>query len=162
MDMSLKPCSPMRILIADPQPASCMLIEKLLGLQGYFRVCPANSFEELTALTHYHPALHERFDLLIVNAKLLTDANIDPAKFCVNNSRLRNVLVYGAPELAMLNAGELCSKPQQRVQVLTAFNCEQVIDFLNTIDPGAVVGWAYGNGPARQIHTSNLGDMTLH
>lgn len=127
--------NPMRILVADDQLESCKLIDKSLGMQGYFRVCSVRSFEELTRLTHYSPSLYERFDLLIINVKLLTDAGINPIEFCVNNSRLRNVLLHGSPELAERYDCDLWSYSQHIVRVLATFSHEKVFEFLELIGP---------------------------
>lgn len=126
--------SPIRILIADGGPESCKVIDKSLGMQGYFRVCYGSSFEELTRLTDCNPSRYERFDLLIVNVKVLTDAGIGPIEFCLNNSRLRNVLLHGSAELATRYDCDLSSSSQHIVRVLASYSHEQVFDFLKIIN----------------------------
>ncbi|WP_409319253.1 hypothetical protein [Pseudomonas sp. KCJK9016] len=133
MVSSMSECSFLRILVADDQFEQCVLIEKSLSLLGYFRVCPVNTFHELTLLSHFSPNTYERFDLLIVNAKLITSAGLDVAKFCVNNSRFRHVLVYGG-EYSQAKPQNLSVKPHHQVRRLGSLTHQSLVEFLSVID----------------------------
>ncbi|WP_445177503.1 hypothetical protein [Pseudomonas sp. McL0111] len=133
MKVSSSGNSQMRVLVADQQCAQRIVIEKSLSLLGYFRVCPVSSFEELTLLSHYSPNLYERFDLLIVNAELISAAGINAADFCLNNSRFRHVLIYDSSR-ERRGIKTLSTVPHHQVRVVDAMGFEVLTDFLALID----------------------------
>lgn len=125
--------SPMRLLIADQDSRRRVSVEKTLAILGYFRVCPTKSFDELTALTHFSPGLYDRFDLLIINADLISAAGLDTLDFCVNNSRLRHVLIYdstAAPDTPKT----LSKRPNHQVRLIETISYDALVDFLKLID----------------------------
>lgn len=132
--ISLPPTSrSMRVLVADYQCEQRIVIEKTLAVLGYFRVCPVTSFHELTVLTHYSPSLYERFDLLILNAELVSTAGLSVLDFCVNNPRLRHVLVYGShggPGSTQI----LSDQSQHQVRLVDTISYGALVDFLSLID----------------------------
>lgn len=123
----------MRILVADHQCEQRIVVEKSLGLLGYFRICPVASFRELTALTHYSPSLYERFDLLILNAELVSSAEINVLDFCVNNPRLRHVLVYGS-SCGQGRTKALSDPSLHQVRLVDTISYETLADFFSLID----------------------------
>ncbi|MBK5416211.1 hypothetical protein [Pseudomonas sp. TH31] len=123
--------SSMRVLVADHQCEQRIVIEKSLGILRYFRVCPVASFRELTMLTHYSPNLYDRFDLLIVNADLISAAGLNVVDFCVNNPRLRHVLIYGSRSGGTKT---LSDQPQHQVRRIDTISYEALVDFLWLID----------------------------
>lgn len=125
--------SPMRLLITDQDCRRRVVIEKTLAALGYFRVCPTKSFHELTALTHYSPRLYDRFDLLIVNAELISAVGLDALDFCVNNSRLRHVLIYGA-KAGLDTPKTLSERPNHQVRLIETICYDALVDFLKVID----------------------------
>lgn len=123
----------MRILIADHRCEQRIVIEKSLGLLGYFRVCPVSSFRDLTVLTHYNPSLYERFDLLILNADLVSSAGINVVDFCVNNPRFKHVLIYGSP--CEQGRTKMLSDPSlYQVQLVDTISYEALVDFFSLIN----------------------------
>lgn len=125
--------SPMRLLIAEPDCRRRVAVEKTLAILGYFRVCPTKTFHELTALTHYSPDLYDRFDLLIINAELISDAGLDALDFCVDNSRLRHVLIYNSK--AASDAPKTLSElPHHQVRLVETISYDELVDFLKLID----------------------------
>ncbi|MBK5415449.1 hypothetical protein [Pseudomonas sp. TH31] len=125
----------MRVLVADHQCEQRIVIEKSLGILRYFRVCPVASFRELTMLTHYSPNLYDRFDLLIVNADLISAAGLNVVDFCVNNPRLRHVLIYGSPPGG---AKTLSDQPHHQVRRIDTISYEALVDFLWLIDKNVI------------------------
>ena len=123
----------MRILIADHDCNRRVVIEKTLAILGYFRVCPTKSFHELTALTHYSPSLYDRFDLLIINAELISEAGLDALNFCVDNSRLRHVLIYNS-KAASDTPKTLSELPHHQVRIVKTISYDALVGFLKFID----------------------------
>lgn len=123
----------MRILVADHQCEQRIVVEKSLGLLGYFRVCPAVSFRELTAFTHYSPSLYERFDLLILNADLVSSAGINVLDFCVNNPRFRHVLIYGS-SCGQGRTKMLSDPSPYQVRLVDTISYEALVDFFSLIN----------------------------
>ena len=109
------------------------LSKKTLAILGYFRVCPTKSFHELTALTHYSPDLYDRFDLLIINADLISAVGLDALDFCVNNSRLRHVLIYDS-KAAPVTPKTLFERPNHRVRRIKTISYDALVDFLKLTD----------------------------
>lgn len=125
--------NPMRLLIADHDSTRRASVEKTLAILGYFRVCPTRSFDELTALTHFSPGLYDRFDLLIINAELISAVGLDTLDFCVNNSRLRHVLIYdstAAPDTPKT----LSKRSNHQVRLIETISYDALVDFLKLID----------------------------
>lgn len=86
MNSSSLPCALTRVLVADCQWEQRTVIEKTLGMLGYFRVCPAASFNELAILMHYSSNVPDRFDLLILNADLVLMAGRSVWDVCAISS----------------------------------------------------------------------------
>ncbi|MBX9404843.1 hypothetical protein K5E40_04025 [Pseudomonas baetica] len=123
-----------RVLVADPQSEQRSLIEKDLNVFGYYRIATASSFRDLVTLTHYSPDPGERFDLLIVNANLITAAGINARDFCLNNPRLRHALIY-EPERQQRWSKTFTERPRQQVRLIRTIDRAELMDFLLAIDP---------------------------
>ncbi|WP_343327511.1 hypothetical protein [Pseudomonas putida] len=80
----------LRILIADEQHFNRLRIERSFNQLGHFGVAPVQSLEELLVLVEY---ASEPFDLLVVNAAL-AGGKLNLLDFCLDNDRLRCVLIY--------------------------------------------------------------------
>ncbi|GLH52130.1 hypothetical protein RS3R6_03110 [Pseudomonas atacamensis] len=125
--------NPLRILVADKRFEQRVIVEKCLGLMGYYKVCPAGCFEEMITLTHINSPLVDRFDLLIVNANLVVSAGVDVFDFCFHNSRVKNVLVYEAA----LEAGTSTTYKKKfnwKLRLIPGVGAEALEDFLSLID----------------------------
>jgi hypothetical protein len=123
----------MRVLVADPQCERSIIIEKILSTFGYFRVCPVASFRELTVLTHYSPSLYDRFDLLILNAELVSSAGLNALDFCLNNPRLRHVIIHGSP-CEQGDSKTLSDQAHHQVRRVDTISYDALADFLSLID----------------------------
>lgn len=126
----------MRILIADQQCAQRSLIEKNLNGLGYYRVAPVSCFQDFVTLTHYSPNAFERFDLVIVNAELVSAEGVKALDFCLGNARLRHALIYD-PLSQQRSPKTFSEHAGQQVRVLKTIDLSQLGDFLSLIDPNA-------------------------
>lgn len=116
------PNKALTILIADEQHLQRLYIEKMLNHLGYYRVIPVQTLEEVLILMAI-PA--EPFDVLIVNAGLLTPGSDAPV------FQARHVLVYddrdvGAPAAA---------NPAVLVRLPGAVDSINLEHFMDIIDP---------------------------
>lgn len=128
------PCKSLRILVADQECTRRSMIENdLIGL-GYYRVTPAICFSDLITLTHYSPDPFERFDLVVINAELVTAAGVKALDFCLENARLRHVLVYDSGFQRRLPR-TFNQSPSQQIRLINKINLTQLVDFLSLIDP---------------------------
>jgi hypothetical protein len=126
----------LRILIADQQCTQRSLIEKYLNGIGYYRVAPVSCFQDLVTLTHYSLTVFERFDLVVVNAELVSAGGVKALDFCLGNPRLRHALIYDS--FSQQRSPETFSgDPSQQVRVLDTIDRLQLEDFLTLIDPSA-------------------------
>ena len=85
------PNKALRILIADAQHVQRVGLEKILNRQGYYRIAPVSSLEELLILTEYAV---KPFDLLLINQLLLGSPEVDPGMFSHSHPSIRNALIY--------------------------------------------------------------------
>ena len=92
--------SPLRVLIADSSGVQRMIIEKMLSLNGYFRVAPVESFAHLLIYTQY--ALRP-FDIVLVNSEVAIDSGVDIYSFCTTDMNIQNFIVYNAMEYDVPN-----------------------------------------------------------
>lgn len=123
----------MRVLIAEHQFEQRIVIERSLGLLGYFRICPVASFYDLIALSHYSPSIYDRFDLLIVNAKLVSTEGLNVLAFFVNNPRFKHVLIYDTNREQGGGTKILSDQPYQQVRLVNTFSYEALVDFISLI-----------------------------
>lgn len=123
----------MRVLIADHQCKQRVVIDKVLGGLGYFRICHAASFDELISLTNYKPSAYDRFDLLIFNAELVSSAGRDAVDFVVNNARLKHALIYGAHRRSN-NLQPLVGHSEHQVRLVDTINYYALVDFFSLVD----------------------------
>jgi|PersoiStandDraft_1058852.scaffolds.fasta_scaffold129150_1 CheY-like chemotaxis protein len=128
------PGKPMRILIVDQHSMRRSQIEKNLNTLGHYRVATADSFPDMLALTHYSPDRFERFDLLIINASLISAEGIDALDFCLNNPRLRHALVY-EPDRKQYSSQTFSVRPRQQVRLIRSVDFSELVDFLLLIEP---------------------------
>lgn len=85
------PTPSLRILIVDDQPAQCLSIERMLNQQGYYRIAPLTSFDQLMALVD---CVTEPFDLLVINSAMAACATFNQDYFFRYCPAFRHVLVY--------------------------------------------------------------------
>ncbi|AZC50511.1 hypothetical protein [Pseudomonas chlororaphis] len=135
------PTPSLRILIVDPQHSRRLNIEKMLNQQGYYRIAPMASFEDLLAL-----AVHaiEPFDLLVVNSALVTDTAFNLDDFCRNCPSIRNVLMYeGEPVASQMMDDALGSKVIQKLS--STPDIESIKNLMGLVDPPRkdVVRWPF-------------------
>jgi len=123
----------MRVLVADHHCNQRIGIEKSLRMSGCFRVCPVASFDELITLTHFSPNLYERFDLLIVNAELISRTRQGVLDFIVNNPRLRHALIYGM-HCPSGESQTLTKQPHHQVRLVDTISHNVLVDFFTVID----------------------------
>jgi len=100
----------LRVLIADEQHFHRMKIERELNQMRYFRIAPVYQLEELLTLVEYGC---EPFDLLIVNADFVGEAQFDLLAFCQDNQQLHHAFIYNGQRLQP--PGNVAR--QQRVQL---------------------------------------------
>lgn len=72
------PTPSLRILIVDDQPTQCLSIERMLNQQGYYRIAPLTSFDQLMALVD---CVTEPFDLLVINSAMAACATFNQDYF---------------------------------------------------------------------------------
>jgi len=125
--------SQMRVLVAVQRCEQRIILEKALSLMGYFRVCPVSTFEELTRLSHFSPNLYDRFDVLIVNADVVSAAGLDAADFCLNCSRFKHVLIQDSVH-AGKRPSTLSAKANHHVRMVNAIDYEALESFLSLVD----------------------------
>lgn len=85
------PTPSLRILIIDPEHLQRLSIEKMLNRNGYHRIVPVASFEELLIMVDH--AL-EPFDLVVINTASVLDADICLEDFCRQCRYIRNAMIY--------------------------------------------------------------------
>ncbi|WP_339524046.1 hypothetical protein [Pseudomonas sp. EL_65y_Pfl2_R96] len=124
----------LKILVADPQGEQRSLIEKNVNTLGYYRVMSVSSFRELVTLIRYSSESLERFDLLILNADLMSAVGVDARDFCLGNPQLRHVLIY---ELHREHhrSNTFSERPRQQVRLIRTPDRKALVDFLLLIDP---------------------------
>ncbi|MGY2292683.1 histidine kinase [Pseudomonas sp. SDO528_S397] len=125
------PTSSLRILVVDTLHERCLSIEKMLNHQGYHRIAPVTSLDEL--LTMVENAVTP-FDLLVVNSALTgTSASSLVAlfRYC---SAVRHTLIYESPPLDPLT---LLPAPGSKTIKTLAHppDHETIKAFMQAIDP---------------------------
>ncbi|MFJ2550203.1 hypothetical protein ACIOVF_27600 [Pseudomonas sp. NPDC087612] len=110
------------------------MIENDLNGLGYYRVAPVSCFSDLITLTHYSPDPFERFDLVVINAELVTAAGVKALDFCLENARLRHALIYDSA-LQRRFPRTFNQSPSQQVRLIHKIDRTQLVDFLSLIDP---------------------------
>lgn len=85
------PTASLRILIVDDQPAQCLRIEKMLNQQGYYRIAPLTSFDQLLSLVN---CVTDPFDLLVINRAMAVNATFNQRYLFRYCPAIRHVLVY--------------------------------------------------------------------
>lgn len=128
------PTLSLRILIVDDHPAQCLNIERMLNHQGYYRIAPATSFDQLIILLD---CVAEPFDLLVINRNLTAHADFNSDylfKFC---PMIRHVLVYEScpcdEKVQRLEGGSKLIKKLSRPPDICTIET-----FMQVIDPGRV------------------------
>lgn len=81
----------LRILIVDNQHLQRLGLEKILNLQGYYRIAPVATFEELLLIVQNAV---EPFDLVLINRMLVTDTAFNLDDFCHHCPSVRHALIY--------------------------------------------------------------------
>ncbi|WP_260961950.1 response regulator [Pseudomonas citri] len=87
----------LRILIADPDHAHRIVLERLLNQLGYFRIVPVSHVHELLKLVEYGS---EPFDLVLINAGLANGA-LDLQDFAAYSPQVCHGLVYNAQPVGL-------------------------------------------------------------
>ncbi|MCY7261879.1 hypothetical protein [Pseudomonas protegens] len=124
----------LRILVADQECSRRSMIEKDLNGLGYYRVAPVSCFNDLITLTHYSPDPFERFDLVVINAELVSAVGMKALDFCLENTRLRHALIYDSA-LRRQFPRTFSERPSQQVRLIQKIDRTQLLDFLSLIDP---------------------------
>ncbi|MBI6978203.1 MULTISPECIES: hypothetical protein [Pseudomonas] len=95
------PTPSLRILIIDPEHLQRLSIEKMLNRNGYHRIAPIASFEELVIMVDH---AQEPFDLVVINTASVSDTGICLEDFCIQCPSIRNALIYeGTPAGLVVN-----------------------------------------------------------
>lgn len=95
------PTPSLRILIIDPEHLQRLSIEKMLNRNGYHRIAPLASFDELQIMVDR--AL-EPFDLVVINTASVSETDICLEDFCLQCPFIRNALIYdGEPACIAVN-----------------------------------------------------------
>ena len=97
--MPVMPNKALRIMIADTDPSHRMKLEYLFNQQGYFRIAPVSSAQELMTLMAFGI---EPFDLLVVDA-CLAEGLLDLPGFFIDNPQVRHGMIYNAQQAGLLS-----------------------------------------------------------
>lgn len=124
----------LRVLVADQECSRRAQIEKDLNGLGYYRVAPVSCFSDLLTLTHYSPNPFERFDLVVINAQLMSAVGLKALDFCLGNARLRHALIYDG-DLQRRFPRTFNERASQQVRLIHKIDRMQLVDFLSLIDP---------------------------
>lgn len=81
----------MRIMIADPEHAQRLRLERDFNRQGYYAIAPVSSLEDVLTLLEYGG---RGFDLVVINASLVWTESGNLHEFCVGHPLMRQVRVY--------------------------------------------------------------------
>src|SRR5437868_539077 len=121
----------LRILIADEQHFHRMKIERMLNEFGYFRIAPVHCVEELLTLVEYGS---EPFDLVMINASLVAEVDLDLLAFCGDNQQIHHGFIYDGQHVQLTTSKV---RQPQRVQVIQARmpDVEMVRRLLDMVDP---------------------------
>lgn len=97
--MPVMPNKTLRIMIADTDHSHRMQLEYLFNQQGYFRIAPVSSAQELMTLMAFGI---EPFDLLVVDA-CLAEGELDLPGFFLGNPQVRHGMIYNTQQVGLLS-----------------------------------------------------------
>ncbi|MDD5442534.1 MAG: response regulator [Pseudomonas fluorescens] len=84
----------LRIMIADPEHAQRLRLERDLNRQGYYAIAPVPSLSDLLNLVEYGD---RGFDLVLMNASLAGTEGFNLHDFCGDHSSVGQVFIYDLP-----------------------------------------------------------------
>lgn len=141
----------LRILIADPQHAHRMEIERLFNGLDYYRVAPVQDLIELLTLVDYGS---EPFDVLVINAELAAGA-LDLRGFLLDNPQVRHALIYNEPS-APLHAAAGFAQENVQVSHTRLPNSQAIRQLMALVDaphmPHTAADWQHAQPLLRRAH----------
>lgn len=125
------PTPSLRILIIDPEHLQRLSIEKTLNRNGYHRIAPIASFEELLIMVDH--AL-EPFDLVVINTTSVSNTDICLEDYCIQCPFIRNALIYeGTPAGLTVNGDPAVAGVVQRLSGVP--DTREIEKLMSRIDP---------------------------
>ena len=93
----------LRIMIADPEHAQRLRLERDFNRQGYYAIAPVPSLEDLLNLVEYGD---RGFDLVLINGSLVSSEGFNLHDFCLDHPLMGQAFIYDLPppQFATLSA----------------------------------------------------------